>query len=263
MKRNYLLLTGLIPLALLLQSYGGDTKYPGGSPGGYTGSPGDAKNCTQCHGGSATTSTGYLTSDVPPGGYVPGTTYTITITLTGSSKKGFEVSPQTPSGALVGTLTAGAGTHLVNGNKAVTQSSSSNANPYVKTFSWTAPVSGTGNVTFYGAFTLNKSVTKLCTLVIPESTSGLTENSGSGGFAVYPNPANNVINVDFAMETQSQVQVYLVDLTGREIARLLNTNLSGGIHHELLKLPEGLNSGVYILDIQHGAVRHQEKVVVR
>jgi hypothetical protein len=263
MKRNYLLITGLIPLALLLQSYGGDTKYPGGSPGGYTGSPGDAKNCVQCHGGSATSATGYMTSDVPPGGYVPGTTYTITITLTGSSKKGFEVSPQTPTGALVGTLTAGAGTHLVNGNKAVTQNSGSNANPYVKTFSWTAPVAGTGNVTFYGAFTLNEPVTKLCTLIIPESTTGLMENSVSGGFSVYPNPVNNMINVDFAMETQGAVQLRLFDLTGREVARLLNTSLAGGMHHESVKLPEGLNSGVYILDIQQGAVRHQEKVVVR
>lgn len=27
--------------------------YPTGAPAGYTGSPGDGKNCTDCHGGTA------------------------------------------------------------------------------------------------------------------------------------------------------------------------------------------------------------------
>ena len=83
--------------------------YPGGAPAGYTGSPGDAQNCTKsgCHNGTAATVSGWITSNIPPAGYTPATTYNITVTVTGSGNHGFEVSPQNVAGTLLGTLIAG------------------------------------------------------------------------------------------------------------------------------------------------------------
>lgn len=74
----------------------------GGAPSAKTGSPGDGGNCTSCHSGAATTQAGLITSDVPLTGYVPGTTYTITGTITtnGVTEYGFQISPQSTSGAL-------------------------------------------------------------------------------------------------------------------------------------------------------------------
>ena len=172
MKKNLLWIAPLLLSAsLLLTGFGGgnDTDYPSGSPGGYTGSPGDGHNCTACHGGTAATVTGWITSDVPADGYTPGTTYTITITATGSGRKGFEISPQTITGSLLGTVTPGSGNKLCNGNKAITHSSGVNSNPATWTCTWTAPAAGTGPVTFYGAFAVSQSTTKLSTLVINES----------------------------------------------------------------------------------------------
>ena len=77
-------------------------QYPGAAPAGYTGSPSDGHNCTSCHGGTATTATGILSSNIPMAGYTPGASYTITVTLTGPGAKGFEVSPQNASGTLLG-----------------------------------------------------------------------------------------------------------------------------------------------------------------
>jgi len=262
MKKTYYLIAGILPLTLLLSSYSGDSKYGGGSPGGYTGSPGDAKTCVQCHGGTASAVTGWITSNVPSGGYIPGTTYTMTVTITGTGKKGFEVSPQTPSGALVGTLTAGSGTHLVNANKAVTQSSSSTANPYTKTFTWTAPVAGTGDVTFYGAFTLNKPVTKLCTLVIPENTTGIDETEYDH-FLVSPNPISDHVQVNFFMSAKGIMEIRLIDISGRNGVYLLNDELPAGTYHQSLQIPSGLKKGVYILIFQQDTKRHQEKVIIR
>jgi len=171
-KHIYVLLplfTGII--ILFLASFSGDnTDYPGGAPAGYTGSPFDGKTCTQCHGGAASNVEGWITSDIPGDGYMPGTTYTITVTVSGSGKKGFEVSPHDQSGNLLGTLVAGSGNKLVGGGKYVTQSSSPTSNPSIWTFSWIAPEAGTGEVTFYGAFTVSEPVTKLSTLVVQEST---------------------------------------------------------------------------------------------
>lgn len=172
-RRNTLLSVlsfSVLGLSLLLMGYGGveNGDYPSGSPAGYTGSPGDGKNCTQCHNGSASTVTGWITSNIPASGYTAGSTYTITVTVSGSGAKGFEVSPQNPSGTLLGTLTAGTGSHLTGSGKYVTQNSSVNSNPATWTFTWTAPAVGTGDVTFYGAFTVNKPVTKLSTLLVHE-----------------------------------------------------------------------------------------------
>jgi len=144
--------------------------YPGGSPAAKTGSPGDGSHCQSCHGGSVAAVSGWITSNIPATGYVPGTIYTITATATGSGKKGFEVSPQNASGAQLGVLAAGVGSELAGGTKYVTQSASgSTTGTAIWNFTWTAPVAGTGNVTFYGAFTVGEPNTKLSTLLVTEN----------------------------------------------------------------------------------------------
>jgi hypothetical protein len=158
--------------ALTILVFSGYTMmYPSGSPAAKTGSPGDGANCSECHGGTATTTAGQITSNIPASGYVPGQTYQITATnpLTGSGKMGFEVSPQNVAGTQLGTLVAGTGSKLVGGTKYVTQSSS-NSSTNTWTFGWIAPVAGTGAVTFYGAFARNYTgPTTLSTLTVQEA----------------------------------------------------------------------------------------------
>ncbi len=159
--------------ALLLSSFGGNENLdnPSGAPSGNTGSPGDGQNCQNCHGGTATSVSNWITSNIPAQGYTPGTTYNITVTVTGSGNKGFQVSPQTTSGTLLGTLTAGSGSKTTGSGKYVTHNASSSSNPSSWTFQWTAPVAGTGTVTFYGAFCVTKSVTRTSTMVVGEAAS--------------------------------------------------------------------------------------------
>ncbi len=252
----------IIIVFLIVAGFSGDiTDYPGGSPGGYTGSPADAKNCVLCHGGSATTVTGWISSDVPPSGYVPGTSYTITVTLTGSGKKGFECSPQSPTGALMGTLTAGTGTHLVNGNKAVTQNSSPSSNPYSWSFGWTAPSAGSGTVTFYAAFTVGKTVTKLCTLLIPETSTGLEERQ-PGSILVAPNPARDYLSVYFSSGMPAAIRAELYDLNGKEYP-LYQGQVNTHDSHFRLPLPEGLSTGLHLLRISGDGFLKYHKIIVQ
>jgi hypothetical protein len=157
-------------LAIILFS-GYTIMYPTGAPAAKTGSPGDGANCTECHGGTATTTAGQITSNIPASGYVPGTTYQITATnpLTNTGKMGFEVSPQNVAGNLLGTLVAGTGSQLVGSGKYVTHIQA-NTTTNTWTFGWIAPAAGTGTVTFYGAFARDKPgpVTK-STLVVQEA----------------------------------------------------------------------------------------------
>lgn len=171
MNKKFLLLLTASLFATVIGAF--EALYPTGAPAGYTGSPGDGNNCTSCHGGTATTSVGLITSNIPASGYVPGTTYQITATntLSGSGKYGFEVSPQNASGAQLGTLAAGTGSKLVGNGKYVTHSNATIANN-AWTFNWTAPVAGTGDVTFYGAFARgNPGPVTLSSLIVSEAAS--------------------------------------------------------------------------------------------
>jgi hypothetical protein len=132
-----------------------------GAPAGYTGSPGDNfTTCADCHSGPAETfMAGWITSNIPASGYVPGTTYTVSATLTrpGHVVGGFQVSPQNNSGNLLGTLliTDPSHTKLVGSGKYVTHTSLGtqlSGGTRTWSFDWVAPATGTGGVTFYGAF---------------------------------------------------------------------------------------------------------------
>ena len=173
MKKRNLLLFVSAATVLLFSSF--MVLYPSGAPSPYyyTGSPGDGHSCSSCHGNASTVS-GWITSTIPAAGYVPGTVYQVTATntISGSGKYGFEVSPQTTSGTLLGTLASGTNSKLVGSGKWVTHSTSSNS---IKswTFSWTAPAAGTGNVTFYGSFARSTgSAVKLSTLTVNEQSGG-------------------------------------------------------------------------------------------
>ncbi|HEX4887515.1 MAG TPA: choice-of-anchor V domain-containing protein [Luteibaculaceae bacterium] len=129
-----------------------------GSPGSYSGSPSDAnRTCANgCHGGTAIATPGIITTNIPAEGYVPGQTYTVTVTADymGRTKYGFELSANTSGGQNTGSFVHTPGqTQAVNTRNA-THTSSSNAAPSGSrtwTVSWTAPAEGTGAVTFYAA----------------------------------------------------------------------------------------------------------------
>ena len=132
------------------------TSLSSGSPGGKTGSPSDNSDCTSCHTVLSTVSAlTNVTSNIPPTGYIPGITYTITASLNPNSpKNGFEVTCEedaTGSKAGVFFITNANTTKLVNSGSSVTHKPNGNTlNTW--SFDWEAPAQGTGSVTFYGAF---------------------------------------------------------------------------------------------------------------
>jgi len=142
---------------------------PTGAPAGNTGSPSDGTTCAEsCHGGSAVTQAGLITSNIPTAGYTPGTTYTITASISGTGNKGFQVSAQNTAGTELGSLIAGSGSKIVD-TKYITHSSAKSSTAATWTFQWIAPVTGTGSVTFYGAFAITQSTTNKSTLVVNEA----------------------------------------------------------------------------------------------
>ena len=159
MKKSLLLIPITIAFAIFFYPTTSNSNSTG-SVGGKTGSPIDGASCTGCHyaglgtGASITTNIG--------GTYVPGQVYQITAEIQGTSSQfGFEITAEEANlagGAKAGTffITSSGETQLTNNNKAVTHtlSGTQSSTPGIKSWSmnWEAPSSGTGDVTFYGAF---------------------------------------------------------------------------------------------------------------
>lgn len=158
MLRTITILSTIVAFVFL---FAGTAVYTSAPPSGCSGSPADGGTCASCHnnGPTKTTQTVTITNNVPGTGYAPGTTYTITVTATGTNPNntaaneyGFQAcveSGNVKRGTLI--VTDGAQTQLNNTNwinhtaNGITGSSGSKS----WSFNWTAPAKNTGTVTIY------------------------------------------------------------------------------------------------------------------
>lgn len=168
---KFALVTMVAGVAMTLLSQN-SWSYTAGSPNACTGSPADKQSCAQpeCHKGSAIFKDGLLKSNIPAEGYTPGATYTVTATAIGSTtatRFGFQVSPQSVTGELLGTMTVtnSAETKLTGKGKYITQKDMGVEGRAYKSwsFKWTAPKAGTGKVSFYGCFLVGGKVEAIFT----------------------------------------------------------------------------------------------------
>lgn len=231
-----------------------------GAPATRTGSPGDAANCAICHSGTASTQAGLISSDIPVTGYVPGNTYTImgSITSAGKTKFGFEISPQNLAGVLKGmlVLTNTTTTQLVGGSKYVTHKTAGTSFPTgtaTWSFNWVAPIAGTGDLTFYGAFNITNSsgtssgdIIKLSTLFVQENLfAGINDLSANKeSCTVYPNPAHE--KLFFMNENNLKIiSVSIVDITGKFIKTINGDELFKNESFDI----SFLKNGIYLINI--------------
>jgi len=239
------------------------SKYPTGAPAGYTNSPGDGKNCSFCHGGTVTPVTGWITSDIPADGYTPGTTYTITVTATGNAgvNKGFEISPQDLAGNLQGTLMAGTGNQLVGSGKYVTHDPALTGANASWSFQWTAPVNGTGDVTFYASVVVGKPNINTTTYQVSENNVGIHEKDPIS-FQVYPNPTEGIININTSRFLEENT-IYLTDLSGKSVQTIYHGSLDPSLPNLQLNLQKTAGPGLYLLEVVNQYGRYTKKVVLQ
>jgi hypothetical protein len=64
----------------------------------------------------------------------------------------------------------------------------------------------------------------------------------------YPNPFNPTTTIDFDLPQNAKVTLRILDITGREVATLLNRNLTAGAYHVSFDA-DHLPSGVYIYEL--------------
>ncbi|MCF8428964.1 MAG: T9SS type A sorting domain-containing protein [Bacteroidia bacterium] len=261
---------------ILLESFGtkGLGKKDGTEPG-YTGSPGDTlKNCTACHGGKAYNEVGWIKSNIPETGYIPGAKYRIEATGYGvtHNRFGFLISPQAISGNLLGTLELidTVKTKLVGNNKYITytQYGVDGMDSATWYFNWIAPTTGTGDVVFYGGFNSNQDghkggdITHLSTLRVKETGTASIHNLANNlnQVKVYPNPVLDVLNISFELNKSSSTKIEIIDLSGKQVEIILNESLKGLITKQINTAE--FNSGIYFVKIQTEAEIITQKITV-
>lgn len=209
---HVLLLTCTLLIVLGLNSIGYAKQ--DGAPSSNTNSPGDGQTCarTSCHTGSASAREGLITTNVPASGYLAGNTYLITVSIdeVGITEFGFQASPQSTAGDLMGVmeLIDVTDTKLVGAGKYITHTSAGTDGTDTKTwtFNWT-PDASTGPVTFYTAINASN-----------DGDNATGDKIYTSFIAVNEDPANipvsiatlNPIRFDVATIAQNEVAVTVV-----------------------------------------------------
>lgn len=153
-------------MMILGVAYGGvaSVLYSSGPPSSMTNAPGES-NCTSCHSGSLNPTPGNLanltlTGNYTGGGYIPDSTYTLTLSYSqsGINRFGFQITAlRNDNDAPVGTFTAGTGstkqTASVNGQtrEYLNHNSSGTSGSGSKswTFTWKAPAGNVDSISFF------------------------------------------------------------------------------------------------------------------
>jgi hypothetical protein len=256
MKRKFLLSFGAISAAIILMSAIANTSH---SPGAKTGSPADGANCTACHSGATQTATSWISSNIPMTGYVPGTKYTITLTGThaGVVKFGFELTAENAQKAKIGTftITNSTETQLTNMMHAVTHTGNGltpSGDSKTWSFDWTAPVAGSGDVTFYASLNAadgnggtSGDVIYNTNLTYTEDINAGIENSDqSNSFSIFPNPSTDVLNIK--LNTTDAYEMSVLDLTGKQMLSEIIRSQTEVYRLDVLELPKG----VYLIHLK-------------
>lgn len=287
MKKNYFFLclligTGILvgfseKSAIFVQTWkaSGHFLNQAGSPGGKTGAPGDA-NCTQCHAGTVQSGAGFnlvtfSQNGNPVSDYIPGQTYMVTVSLGNNNpKNGFEILPLTPTNSMAGSLVITDNTNtktiFISGKTRVTHKLAGTALSSWQ-FSWTAPSTDVGTVTFYLATNQTNSSNSDSGDIIRTSqhsigTLASLKEENKLSIKTRYNTALNTIELDLNSPMDGKAFFNLVDLNGRSVFTENLPHINMGESAFSVKLNDGLHAGMYFVHFSVGNTIISEQLFI-
>lgn len=253
---------------------------------GATGSPGETTcNTTQCHNTFALNSGGgsvVISAPTMAGWeYIPGQVYPISVTVAkaGVSLFGLGFEALRSTGANAGTLaiTNAAQTQIKNAvvggnvrNNVVHQlNGGSSADSHTFTFNWTAPGTGTGNITFYtagnaanGNTTTSGDYIYTASQIVTEFTSGINDPSEIYSLKLFPVPANDKFQISFNLFHPEIVAVKLFDIQGKHVADITSGNYNPGDHLLSYEINSEIPDGIYFVNVSISNKQLIKKIVI-
>jgi hypothetical protein len=89
----------------------------------------------------------------------------------------------------------------------------------------------------------------------------MSENDANGELTVFPVPARDQVQIRFDSQRSDAVSIQLVDIAGRMVSSLPNTQVNGGENTITLPLI-GIPSGVYVVEIQGAGFSARQRLIV-
>lgn len=124
-----------------------------------------------------------------------------------------------------------------------------------------APVAGVYTLTVTHKGSLTNSNQAFSLIVTGSDLTLSTQESSISEFFMWPNPANDILNFKFNSLNNTNVNVSLVDIQGREVySNIINSNNST-INSSINT--SSFSKGVYILNIKQGNAHINKKVIVK
>lgn len=293
MKKSYILLIApAIILGVLSFQQNGNSKiekylaknghrFASGSPVAKTGAPGE-QNCTSCHSGTALSGASennfilLNSSPSPTTTYLPGATYTATLTMSSSpAKKGFQSIALDGTNAMAGSFTASAFTNVTTSgaNQYINHTSSSNTSS-VNTWTWTwiAPATNVGDVTFYVASNKanNNGLNSGDEIYLSQHVIAISPVAGTSeleevktNFTAGYAPSSNSLVMNFNSLSAGNIFINLVDLNGRSVFTHDLGTAQIGENKQTIKLPSDLKNGIYVANVFVNNKAMSAKVMVQ
>lgn len=246
---------------------------------GNTGSPGE-NTCTQCHNAHPVNSGPGLISlqtDMPDGLYEPDSTYNFSVIIKhgGLGLFGFGLEAlktgNTDAGLII--VTDGVRTQILtaaNGRKNITHKllGGDSQDSAVFNFKWTAPTTNVGPVTFYYSgiaadssnTTSGDYVYKGQVTFTSLSTASIDEQDPYN-LSIRPFPSGQYIDVLLELNTQSNVELEILNLSGQRMDVRRYDNEEPG-HKSYTIFTSKYSSGIYILNLRVNAEMISRKFVL-
>jgi hypothetical protein len=245
------------------------------APAGYTGAEGST--CTNCHGGNPLNATGgALTISGLPETYIPGTTYTFSVTIThGSNNKnrwGFAMKAIGSNGNNSGSFSsANSNAGILTNSQEIGHVNAPFQSGSTYTFNnlrWTAPSSpltteqtirffaagnaagGTGNDFVYTTVRTITQQTSNVAESIPEIDNWVV---------IY---ASGMPTIQLAMKKSAVLQAAVYTLGGQEVARNTSRQFASG-QHKLQFSTGKLAAGTYIVSLMSNSRRETKKLIIQ
>lgn len=92
---------------------------------------------------------------------------------------------------------------------------------------------------------------------------GLEEIEAVQNVQLFPNPAADATQLNLSLTSAQQVSVKLFDITGKEVADVLNDRLTEGDHIISINNLSSYTSGIYTVSITAGNARINQKLVIQ
>lgn len=240
-----------------------------GGPAARTGAPINAnqneQTCRSCHGEPLTQNASQLSISIDgnPSEYVPGNTYTITVTNNAQAvRRGFQLVAIDENYNNAGSFTAGANTKILVG-AGRSYMCHSNPNQSTWSFQWTAPASTVGTITFYASSRSAGTGIYTNSLSLSAPVTANKQIVQIQSLHVYPNPASDYLVIKGHSQPETIVSLDLVSLNGQVIQHITaKTNALGEFAYTLQASNLPKMKGTYMLRYINGHKYEIKKIQI-